>query len=284
MYYRRKKSWVWLFLIALLLVVLSLPHETSRLFKSAATVIFDPFLKSAGAVSGAFNAFTGTFVTRGELLRENRFLQQKVDALNGELNKLRETASENKRLSELLEFKKRESYNAVPAQVIGRDPSNWYEAIFIDKGSVHGIAPDMPVVSAQGLVGKIVEVSRSVSKVLLVLDKNSRVGAMVQSSRDYGIIEGTSSGVCRMNYLSRSAIISINDLIVSSGLGGVYPKGLVIGKVVKVAIDEFDLNKYADIEPGCDFSKLEEVLILKSNAPEPSTDNISPAQENRTAP
>jgi len=262
-YYRRRKGKLWLVLLVLALILVSIPLGPARILKGALSVVVAPALKAAAFVKAQVRSVTSSLATRDALLSENKILKEKVDRLNSALNKLKETSAENQRLAGLLEFKKKGDYDVIPARVIGRDPANWYESVFIDKGTASGAGVDMPVVTAEGLVGKIVEASLNSSKVLLIIDKNSRVGAMVQSSRDYGIIEGASSGVCRLNYLSRNAIVNISDDVVSSGLGAVYPKGLMIGKIVKVGIDDFSLNKYAEVEPVCDFSKLEEVLILR---------------------
>lgn len=262
-YYRRKKGKLWLVLLVLALILVSIPLGPTRILKASFSVIVAPVLTAAGYVQSQIRSIKGSLATRETLLAENNLLKEKVDRLNSALNKLKETSAENQRLASLLEFKKQGDYDVIPARVVGRDPANWYESVFIDKGTASGAGVDMPVVTSEGLVGKIVEASLNVSKVLLIIDRNSRVGAMVQSSRDYGVLEGAANGVCRLNYLSRNAVVNISDDVVTSGLGAVYPKGLMIGKIVKVGIDDFSLNKYAELEPACDFSKVEEVLILK---------------------
>jgi rod shape-determining protein MreC len=273
---------MWLVLLVGAVVLVSLPLGPSRILKSSLNLVVAPALRTIGYAKGQIGALKESLATRKDLLAENSMLREKVDRLSSAVNVLKEAAAENQRLNNLLDFKRQGNYDVIPAGVIGRDPSNWYESIVINKGAASGAAVDMPVVTAQGLVGKIVEVSPHSSKVLLIIDKNSRVGAMVQSSRDYGVLEGTSSGVCKLNYLSRNAVVNISDDVVSSGLGAVYPKGLMVGKIVKVGIDDFSLNKYAEVEPICDFSKLEEVLVLKIKSD--LVFDFEPAEKNKTVP
>lgn len=244
-------------------ILLSISLKTSRSMRSALNYALSPLVKGVGAIYMKARSFKGSFADRKNLMRENKDLKVKLDSANNELNGLREKALENERLVKLLDFKRKEEYDVIPARVIGREPSSWFESVFIDRGTAHGVTADMPVVTSQGLAGKIVEASGGVSKVLLIMDKNSKVGAMVQNSRDYGILEGTSSSICRLNYLSRNAVAGVNDQVISSGLGAVYPKGLVIGKVIKSGADTYGLYKYAEVVPACDFSKLEEVLVLR---------------------
>lgn len=176
---------------------------------------------------------------------------------------LAEVFQENIRLRKLLAFKESFSYELVPAQVIGRDPTNWFNTLLINRGSNSGIEKNMAVITPQGLVGRLMEVAPLWSRVLLILDQRSSVAALVQRSRVQGVVEGGWK-LCHMNYLGPEADIREGDLIVTSGLeGGFFPKGLLIGEVTRISQVHSGLLLSAEVEPQAEFAKLEEVLVIK---------------------
>ncbi|HHY37576.1 MAG TPA: rod shape-determining protein MreC [Clostridia bacterium] len=192
---------------------------------------------------------------------ELRGLLEKYKGVESEVLELRE---ENERLRRLLDFTERSSFRFIPAQVIGRSPDNWSSLIKVDKGAIHGVRKDMPVVTDAGLVGRVIQVSRTVSTVMLLTDRESRIGAMVQRSRDAGIIS-TELGETRLLHLrlfSAEADVVIGDRVITSGLGVVFPEGLLIGQVVAVRTGEGGLVKYALVEPATNLDRLEEVLLI----------------------
>lgn len=190
-------------------------------------------------------------------------LKRKVRALEKNLIELEEIALENRRLHNLLGFKEALQKSSIPASVIGRDPNNWSSVVFIDKGEEDGIVKDMVVISGQGLIGRVRESGKTMSKVMLINDIDSKVGAIVQKSREQGLLVGTPKGDCKLIYLSLDSDIKGGDKVLTSGMGGIYPKGIMIGEVVKVEKEKGRLYKYAIIEPLNKLSKLEEVLCIK---------------------
>ncbi len=193
-------------------------------------------------------------------------LQKKINRLKAEVTGLEEAKLENQRLRRLLSFKKRKSFNkllagSVGAEVIGRELTDWYRIVTIDKGRNEGIQKGMPVITAEGIVGYVSKAGRDASQVQLILDGSAAVGGLVQKSRENGVVRGTGTALCEMVYLSPESNIRKGDLIVSSGLGGRYPAGLRIGRVVSVKGEGY-LQK-AEVLPSVDFSRLEEVLVLK---------------------
>lgn len=207
-----------------------------------------------------------------EALAEMKTLRAEIEELRGRLEKLKgietevlELREENERLRRLLNFTERSSFRFIPAQVIGRSPDNWSSLIKVDKGALHGIKKDMPVVTDAGLVGRVIQVSRTVSTVMLLTDRESRIGAMVQRSRDAGIIS-TELGERRLldlRLFSAEADVVIGDRVITSGLGVVFPEGLLIGQVVDVRTGEGGLVKYAVVEPAANLDRLEEVLLIE---------------------
>lgn len=197
---------------------------------------------------------------------ENKELKRKVDALSSENSRYRELLATHERLKELLQFKDAINRPALAAQVIGRDPTGWFKSIVIDKGERAGLRLNMPVVNASGVVGKIVSVSPNYAKVLLIIDPNSAVDCLIQRSRDRGIAKGVSTEICKLDYVVQSSDVAIRDMVVTSGLGGVFPKGLPVGKITEVKEVPGELFKNIRLRPAVDFSKLEEVMvILKEN-------------------
>jgi len=193
---------------------------------------------------------------------ENVSLLNSLNRATEQQNKWRETQLANDRLRSLLNFQKTITNRVLPAEVIGKDPSAWFRTVIIDKGKADGIEIGLPVVVAQGIVGQIVEVSHHYAKVMLIIDRNSAVDALVQRSRARGIIKGLSSDQCRFDYVLRKHDISVGDTVVASGFDGVFPKGLRLGRVSEVARRDAEIFLEITVTPYVDFEKLEEVLVV----------------------
>jgi len=175
---------------------------------------------------------------------------------------LAEIELSNQRLRKLLNFKQNISNRVIPAEVIGKDPSTWFKTIVIDKGSADGIEKGFPVVIPEGIVGQVIEISRRHSKVLLIIDPNSAVDALVQRTRSRGLIKGGIGGRCLFKYVLRKHEIRIGDTVISSGLDGVYPKGLLVGKISSVIRRNAGIFQEVTVIPNVDFEKLEQVLVM----------------------
>ncbi len=194
--------------------------------------------------------------------RENYVLKNQLGQAVENKNQWQETELANTRLRNLIDFQKNISERVVAAEVIGKDPSAWFKTVIIDKGEADGLSKGLPVVIAQGIAGQIIEVSNRYSKVMLILDSNSAVDSLVQRTRARGVIKGESTDQCRLDYVLRKNDVRIGDTIVSSGLDGVYPKGLRIGYVSQVIDHDADIFHEVIITPFVDFEKLEEVLVI----------------------
>lgn len=189
-------------------------------------------------------------------------LNNQVGLLRWRLFELRELSQENNRLKELLNFKQKSPLRLVAARVIGRSPDVWSSSIIIDKGKNSRIKPGMAVVNPRGLVGKVVEGADNNSKVLLINDPSQGISSIVQRSRQEGLISGTLGGNLIMRYLPEEAQIAVGDLIITSELSQVYPKGLLIGKVINIGHDFSGLCRYAIVSPAVDLASVEEVLVI----------------------
>ena len=194
--------------------------------------------------------------------RENAALKKDLNALKMENSRYRELLFTHERLKALFQFKQSMNIPAVAAQVIGLDPTGWFRSVIIDKGTYAGIKMDMPVLNASGVVGRVVSVSPHYAKVLLLTDQNSAVDALIQRSRDRGIVRGLRAEACALDYMIKTSDVRVGDNVVTSGLGGVYPKGIPIGQVINVEDSPGDLFRHITVKPAVDFSRLEEVLVI----------------------
>ncbi len=200
------------------------------------------------------------------LRQRNLDLQALADQLTIENVRLRDIEVENESLRSLLGFRQSNPTFAVRGgqivgRVVGRDP-NLLQYLVVDLGARQGIAAGMPVMSDVGMVGRIVEVNANSSKVLLITDANSAINAIVQGSRVLGVVQGVDGGNPRMKYLAQDATISPGDIVLTSGLGGNLPKGLVIGQIVKVSHRDYEMFQEAEVRPTVNFGRLELVLIV----------------------
>lgn len=213
----------------------------------------------------AVAGFRGTQRRLAELERINNSLV--VENL-----RLREVERENERLREQLNFAQtRPSFELrggqIIARVIGRDPGNFLDYIILDLGRNHGIAAGMPVLSNEGLVGRIAEVTDATSKVLLITDQQSSVSTILQSSRLNGQVQGQPGGGLLMQFISQGESFSVGEIVLTSGLGSNFPKGIAVGQVVEILQRDFEETQQAIIRPTVNFSRLESVLVVTNFDP-----------------
>jgi rod shape-determining protein MreC len=195
---------------------------------------------------------------------ENKNLKNKINELKAALILYQEGYLEAQRLRKLLDLRDDYNYHFISARVIDREQAALSKTILINKGATYGLKTGMPVIAPPGLIGRLVDVSWHVSKVLLFIDENSNVGAIVQRTRTQGIISGAGPRGLILKYISKTQDVKEGDVIVSSGMGGVFPKGLLIGQVSHVDRQDASLFLKINVAPFVDFSKLEEILILAS--------------------
>lgn len=262
---RAKRSYYfWAFLFLPLLVVLQNPAVKEPLRGWTLTVI-KPALEAGHSTFKFFSGarlsverFVHTFKQQGELEAQNAKLES-------QLVRYHELEKENDRLKKLVDFRNTLSGKTVAARIIGWDPSPWRKSFILDKGQNQGIHKDMAVISFDGLVGRILEVGPETSRVILLTDLDARVSAMTDQTRATGIIAGGGGSKLKMMYLDSESAVQAGETVLTSGLGGLFPKGLRIGKIISLARDLSGLHLNAEIEPFVQFSKLEEVVCLNSS-------------------
>lgn len=197
-----------------------------------------------------------------ELTCENKILKENMENMKREMLELHEMRLENRRLRELLNFTESENRKVLPSMVIARDPLTLRDIIVIDKGKRHGLRKDMTVISGNGLVGRVRETGTSISRVLLITDRDSVVSGILSRTRDEGAVTGMGNGLV-MKYLELGCDVKEGDKVVTSGFSGIFEKGLLIGEVVSVKEDAKGLYLNAIIKPEVDTVRLEEVLVIK---------------------
>lgn len=190
-------------------------------------------------------------------------LKKQNELLKARLTAMRENDQAYERYEKIQTFRNGQNYASIVANVIGRDPSNWNASLIINKGHAEGIEVGQPVVSPLGVVGRIFEVGRNTSKVILVSDPTFAVAAVVERSRENGLLTGTLQGVLRLQYLTDNADVKVGDTLVTSKLSTAFPEGILIGRITDV---QASLNTHTVeclVDPAVDLSELEEVIVIK---------------------
>ncbi len=218
-------------------------------------------------IMGGVTNIWSSYIALWGVRHENKLLRTELDKSILSNQEYREAMAENIRLHKLLGFKDSLKVPTITTQIIGRDPSLWFHTLTIDRGTSDGIEKGMPVVTVEGVVGQILETSRTTSKVLLAHDQNSAVNALIQKNRVQGIMKGRGSQDYRLQYILKNADVASGDIIVTSGLGGSFPKGIPIGTVSKVTKSKRGMFQNIEARPTVNFSQLEYlIVILKQNS------------------
>lgn len=230
--------------------------------------LFSPVQYALTRVVRSLDGLRAVIKGMERLQRENDEFLHQIDALRTQVEMLREAQIENEVLREQLGFAQAHvSYEVLSAEVIGRDPSNLMRSLIIDRGSEEGVVPGMPVITARGLVGRIVEVHKTSSTVLLVTDASSSISALVQRTRATGVVQGRMGRNPIMRHIPQDEPVEVGDVILTSGLGGSFPKRLVIGYVTSVTGEDIDLSQEAEIRPAVDCDSLDMVMLLLDFSP-----------------
>ena len=254
-------------LVAAFVVFALLPRQSQFLFHTLGEPLADFVaipVKGMATLDRTLREWWMQYIALQGLSQQNRQLRETVQQLNGEVNRLREQAYMAERLASLLEFQEDKSVRTVAARVIGRSVSNWYQGVILNKGEDDGIREQMGVITPAGVVGRIVRTSGATSVALLTIDPNVAIAGMVQRTREEGMVQGTSQGLVRMKYIPPLSSVKKGDAVVTSGLTGGFPRGVLIGEISRVEESEDNLFQTAEIVPAVQFRYLDEVLIVLS--------------------
>ncbi len=192
----------------------------------------------------------------------NEALRARLEALEQTQERLLELELANQRLELLLDLRAQSSDSAIAARVIGRNPGAWTHTAVLDKGEQHGIQKEMAVLTPAGVVGKIVSVSPQAAHLLLISSANSGIDARVQRSRVSGIVSGSIAGHCQLKYVQQGSDVMVGDVVITSGLDGVFPKGQLIGRVTRVASRDNEIFQDIEVALSAELAEIEEVLVV----------------------
>jgi rod shape-determining protein MreC len=229
--------------------------------------LLSPFLRTGSAVQENIGSVGRRLQTLDELEVENKKLSVENRELRAENNLLNELEAENNRLRMALDFRERSSFKLMPARIISRDSSTWWNTIRVNRGFEDGVEADMPVVTDLGVVGKTTTVSKNEAIVVLITDETCRIAAKIDGTREQGIITGlriqekAAEGLLQMNFLSKSAKISPAQQVLTAGVAhGSFPPGLVIGRIKEFRLRALDGQ--AIVEPAVNLASVEDVFVL----------------------
>ncbi len=253
----------YLLIIAVLPLLFFLPqkkiheplHQVSLTIMKPFLIVGDSFASMIRGTNDQMHHLWNTF-------KNQSHLETEIKNMKGQLFSLEEAVRENERLKELLAFKENFPRKTLAVSVIGWDISPWRKTLILGKGELDGLKKNMTVVAPNGLVGRILEIAPSTARVLLLLDPDSRVSGMGAESRAHGIIAGNGSNLLTMKYLDIDAEVSVGEPVMSSGMGGIFAKGIEMGRIESISKDNDGLHLVAKIKPFVEFSKIEEVLCL----------------------
>lgn len=209
--------------------------------------------------------FWENYIHLKDVKKENDILNKENAELRYRLQSSLEIESENLRLRNILQLKEKIDLSTIPAEVISRDVMDVFKTVRINKGSVQGITPSMPVISYDGVVGQIMRVFPEYSDVLLITDPNSTVDAVVEETRSRGVIEGTGVDICRLKYMNRLDDVRVGNRIMTSGMEQRFPKGILIGIVTDIQKKNYGTTQKVIVEPSVDFNNIEEVLVVAAS-------------------
>ncbi|GAA5146548.1 rod shape-determining protein MreC [Prosthecobacter algae] len=264
-----------LLFIAAVVSVFTMDTPVTRDIQSRTMTVLSPFIHSSAAVEQSVNSVTASPEDPREMKRENERMQIEVERLRIISQKYAQVLEENNKLRDLIEFKQAAPFKSTAARVIKRVSSTWWNSMIIDKGLLDGLATDSPVISASGLIGKTGKMADHMAEIILLTDETCRVSAKIEGTLEQGIISGERAGLdmrpdLRLRFLSKNILINPGANVLSTGEGGVFPAGLLIGRVKR--FENRDLSGEAIVEPAVDFSSLEYVFVVEMQpATEPTT-------------
>ncbi|MGZ4965554.1 MAG: rod shape-determining protein MreC [Chthoniobacterales bacterium] len=253
---------------AILGYFLSFGPESTRKLQAGFYQMISPFLTTGSSFEKQITAMRTGMKTLEELERDNASLKVENRSLKATNQALRDVEHEVNRLRTALNYRERSVFKLVPAEIIARDASTWWRTVTINRGKQDRIDSDMAVVTEEGLIGKTTTVGDTIAVVLLVSDENCRVAASVEGTREQGIVTGERvagalTPLLDLNFLSKQANLSPGQKVYSSGVGGVFPSGLLVGTVKDFKVRELDSQ--AHLNPEVDLSKLEDVFVVTGN-------------------
>jgi rod shape-determining protein MreC len=251
-------------LAALLFFSLNVPHNReANILERSVLGVLSPILQPVYRVSGFVEDIWDGYIRLVDAHRENMRLREDIRALNLRVLEGNEALHSNQRLQRLLDMKAGIDAPTIAATVIGEDVTPWFRTLVINRGSSSGIRDGMAVVAADGAVGQTVKVTASTARVLLLTDHASGIAATIQRSRARGVVKGKGEMLCTLEFTTREEDVKVGDTVITSGIGGVFLKGIPIGEVTMVKRGEYGIFQTVSIRPAVSLPHLEEVLVVQ---------------------
>jgi rod shape-determining protein MreC len=266
---RRRTGYLFLAVIVGHVILISTQVTTKRgvpMLEAAVFGIFSEVQRGANAVTSGVQTRWQTYFALQEVREENERLKQQLGELQVRMQEERGLAEQSQSLQKLLDLKTNTQLSTTASAVIAGGASPEFRTITIDKGTGEGLRSDMAVIAPAGVVGRVIQPSTRASKVQLLIDRNAAAGALIERTRAQGVVIGTGSDLLRMDYVAGSADVKAGDMVVTSGIDGIYPKGFVIGQIQSVKRGAGDYSAIL-IKPAVDFTSLEAVLIVLTLPP-----------------
>ncbi len=263
-----KKLIIVIVLVAIPLVAINIKRKEEQL-----AWFLKPVFITSSFLQNIFTNFslgvrdtTSLYLNLVDIRTDNRVLKEKLSELEATISQFKEVKNENDRLTSLLEFKKESPHTLLTARVIGHDILGQHSTLFIDKGSDDGVIPGQAVITPIGVVGSVLNTEKDFSQILTLTDRYSDIDAVIDRSRSRGILEGVSPTVCRLKYLQRTDDVQVGDIVLTTGLDHIFPKGFPIGKVTRVDKKDYGITQEVQVEPLVSTFDSEAVfVVIKAN-------------------
>lgn len=256
--------------LGILIGIINAVNSETTVFENVTGVILTPVQKVFSSGANSVRNFFGYFSDVGKLREENALLKDENEKLSNQIKIAESIQNENEELRKLVGLKESSpELELEAAEIVARDPSNWYNTLTVNKGTADGVAINQAVITkGKSLVGRVVDVGSTWAKVVTVIDPDHGVGVEILRSGNPAIVKGDSSlavdGNCRMSFISKNSDITVGDTVATSGLGGIYPKGIVIGNITEMSPEIQGISQYAVVKPEADIKNLRMVYIVKN--------------------
>lgn len=259
-------------LVVTLLLIVTMIFSVNKSYETKATdniiiKITMPVQKFVYSVSSGVRNFFSHFGDISEIKQENKELNDKISKLESTVERYKAYQTENERLRNMLDLKDTyKDFELTAANVTGKDSSRWFLSLTLDKGTDDGLNMSDTVITNEGLVGHITDIGTNWARVTTILDSQSTVAVIVERTDDLATVDGdidlAESGLCKMTYISKDSALTVGDVIKTSGLGGVYPKGLNVGKIKEIHPENQGVSQYAEVTPSVNFDRIYEVFVI----------------------
>lgn len=267
----KSRAFIAICILAVLLLGMSLLSMTERgkvtIFEDIIGIIVTPLQRASSRLVGAGGDFAKVFTEYDALQAQNEQLQKDLEKAQAQLRDAQQAMVENENLREILSLaEQNENYRFSMAHVIAKEQTGFSATITLDRGSAQGLQMQDMVVTGAGVVGYVSELGTTWAKVTTLLDSTCEIGVIASRTQDIGVLEGdftlAENYLCRLSYLKNEAALTIGDSLETSGIGGIFPKGLFVGRVKEIKVEAHGLSQYAIIEPSVDFTDLDTVFVI----------------------